>query len=232
MCRIKDPYLKLKCDMKLILISLLVLIPFSSFSQEAIKDTRSQLEKEDSNKEYGQEKITTLDLLEALDLASIRIHKFALGEFDKEYKLRIIADKYYQGKIVNTDTLLDYNNLYSYWVDGKHYPGYIDQIKFFSKTEDNQAELMLKTYAVSTKKEIDLTREDERQFFLWREFEKTPWKVDKKVPLLVFASSWLDKKNDVHRFCGVVKLNEGEKETMELLSSSPNYIIISYQVSE
>jgi hypothetical protein len=218
--------------MKPILISLLILFPFSAFSQEAISDTRSQLEKEDSNNAYGQEKITKLDLLEALDLASIRIHKFALGEFDKEYNLRIVADEYYQGKIVNTVTLLDENNLYSYWVDGKHYPGYIDQIKVFSKTEDNQAVLLIKTYALSTKKEISLTREDERQFFNWREFEKTPWEIDKKVPLLIFASSWLDKKHDFHRFCGVVMLNEGDKETKQLLRSSPNYIIISYQVSE
>jgi hypothetical protein len=210
----------------------MLLIPFSALSQEAISDTRSQLEKEDSNNSYGQEKITKLDLLEALDLASIRIHKFALGEFDKEYKLRIVADEYYQGEIVNTDTLLDYNNLYSYGVDGKHYPGYIDQIKVFSKTEDNQAELLIKTYALSTKKEISLTREDERQFFNWREFEKTPWEIDKKVPLLIFASSWLDKKHDFHRFCGVVMLNDGDKETKQLLRSSPNYIIISYQVSE
>ena len=77
-----------------------------------------------------------------------------------------------------------------------------------------------------------MEREDERQFFNWREFEKTTWKVDKKVPLLVFASSWLDKKNDFHRFCGVVKLNKDNEGTKELLNFSPNYIIISFLITE
>ena len=218
--------------MKPILISLLILISLSAISQEAISDTRTQLQKEDSNNLYNQEEITKLDLLEALDLASIRIHKFAIGTFDKEYKLQIFADEYKQAEIVKTDTLLDYNNLYGYWVDGNHYPGFIDQIKVFSKTEDNQAELLIKTYALSTRKELGLEIDDERQFFNWREFEKTVWKIDQKVPLLVFASSWLDKKYDFHRFCGVVKLNKDNEETKELLSLSPNYIIISFLITE
>jgi hypothetical protein len=218
--------------MKPLLITLITLLPLSAISQEALKDNRTQLQKEDSFNLYNQEDITTLDMLEALDLASIRIHKFALGRFDKKYNLQIIADEYYQGKIVNTDTLVDYNNTYLYWIDEKDYGGVIDQIKIFTKTDNNQAELMIKTYSMSTRKEVSLDIEDERQFFVWRAFENAEWKLEQKVPLLVFASSWLDKKYDFHRFCGVMKLNEGERDTKKLFRDSPNYILISYRVFE
>jgi hypothetical protein len=181
---------------------------------------------------YNVSEITTLDLLEALDLASIRIFKFGLGSFDKEYKFQIFADEYLDGKLVNTDTLLDHTNVYGFFIEEDYFPGFIDQLKIFTKTEENQSELRLNTYAFSIKKEVSLNINDERQFFIWREYKDATWKLNQKVPLLVFASSWLDKKYDFHRFCGVVKLAENEKDTKELLKSSPNYITISYKVSE
>ena len=90
---------------------------------------------------------------------------------------------------------------------------------------------MLKTGGISTKKEIELAKTDEKQFFLWRDYQKTTWALDKKIPLTMFASSWFDENINQHRFCGTVNLETGSKETAELLSFIPNYILISYQIT-
>ena len=195
-------------------------------------DNRSQLEKEDSNDLYNQSEMTSLDLLEALTLASVRIHKFKIGAFDKEYRLQIFADEYVNGSLIKTDTIIDYKNDYGFWIDGEHNQGFIDQIKIFTKTEENNSLLNIKTYALSSRKEINLGKTDSRQFYNWREYENTQWKLNEKIPLLIFASSWLDKKHNFHRFCGVVNLKENDEGTTELLTSSPNYIVVNYKISE
>lgn len=219
--------------MKNLILIPLIFLSLNLFSQnEKNLDKRSQLEKEDSNDMYNQSKITTLDLLQALELASIRIFKFDIGEFDKEYRLQIFSEEYVNSKLIKTDTLIDYKNDYSFWIDKKYNQGFIDQIKIFTKTEENISTLSLNTYALGSKKEINLGKNDHRQFYNWRAYEDTKWKLNKKIPLLVFASSWLDKKYNFHRFCGVVKLKEGDERTAELLKYSPNYIVINYKISE
>jgi hypothetical protein len=220
--------------MKTIILSALLFTSMNLYSQSEKKiiDKRNQLEKEDSNDLYNQSQVTTLDILEALDLASIRIHKFKIGTFDKEHRILIFADEYIDGKVIKTDTLLDSTNDYGFWIGDKYNQGFIDQIKIFTKTESNNSELRIKTYALSTQKEINLGKTDNRQFYNWREYEKTDWKLDEKVPLLIFASSWLDKQYNFHRFCGVVNLKEGDKRTTELLTSSPNYVVINYMVTK
>lgn len=219
--------------MKIFILILIAFLPFKSISQtKKVVDSRSQLEKEDSNDLYNQSEITTLDLLEALDLASIKIHKFKIGIFDREYKIEIFADEYVNGELINSDTLLDFINDYGFWIDGKYNQGFIDQIKFFTKTEENKSTLKISTYSLIAQKEINLGRSDNRQFYVWREYENTQWKLNENIPLLIFASSWLDKKLNTHRFCGVIKLKENDVRTTELLTSSPNYIVINYKISE
>jgi hypothetical protein len=144
----------------------------------------------------------------------------------------IFADEYINGKVTKTDTLLDSTNDYGFWIDDKYNQGFIDQIKIFTRTESNNSVLRIKTYALSTQKEINLEKTDNRQFYNWREYEKTDWKLDEKVPLLIFASSWLDKQYNFHRFCGVVNLKENDKRTIELLTSSPNYMVINYKITK
>jgi len=219
--------------MKIFFLIAIVFLSLNIYSQNEKKiDKRNQLEKEDSNDLYNQSKITTLDLIEALELASIRIHKFDIGNFDKEYKLQIFSDEYIQGKLIKTDTLLEFTNDYGFWVDGNYNQGFIDQIKIFTKTDENNSVLKIKTYAMDTTKEINLGKTDHRQFYNWREYENTTWKLNENIPLLIFASSWLDKENNFHRFCGVVNLKENDKKTNELLTSSPNYIVINYKISQ
>ena len=218
--------------MKTIILFLLTAI--TAYSQEFAKDPRSQLQKEDTNDLYSINEITELDIVEALGLAGIQIHKFDLGEFDEKYDLHLFADEYVHGKLVKTDTLLAYHNQYHYFLEGKEEPSsdYIDQIKIFTRTDENTSTLLIRTYVLATQKEIGLSKLDNQQFFLWREYKETAWKPNQKIPLMVFASSWLDKKYNFHRFCGVAKLSEGDEGTDELLNSSPNYIVINYKVSE
>ena len=219
--------------MKELLTVLLILISINTQSQaNKIENQSSQLEKEDPDNLYNEANISKLDLIEALELASIRIHKFNIGEFDQEYNLQIFAEEYVNGKMIKTDTLLDYTNDYDFEVDGKFHQGFIDQIKIFSKTETNNSILDIRTYALSSKSEINLAKNDHRQFYTWREYANTKWELNRKIPLLIFASSWLDKKYNFHRFCGVVKLRNDDEKTEELLNSSPNYIIISYKITE
>jgi hypothetical protein len=220
--------------MKNILTILLICNLSSLCSQSQIKDidSRTQLKKEDGLNFYNEESISKLDLIQALEIASVKIHKFQIGEFNKKLRLQIFADKYEDGKLIETDTLLDYNNEYIYFVDEKLKRNFVDQIKFFSKTDDNKSEITLQTYALSTKGKIELEKKRDKQFYLWREYTDTKWKLDEKISLMIFASSWFDESINLDRFCGVVKLNDNDDDTDELLTFSPNYVLINYRISE
>lgn len=212
----------------------LLLICLNVQAQKVKPDHRSSLQKEDASNQYRSDEITQLDLLHAMDFAGIRVQKFNLGQFDQKYQLYIFADTYEKGKIVKTDTILANDNEYHYYERGekKYFLDYIDQLKFITKTEDNRSEIRLHTYAMSTKKEIELNKWDDQQFYNWRFFSDAQWELNKKIPLMVFASSWQDKRYDFHRFCGVVNLEEGEEGTEELLQESPTYVLFSYQVTQ
>lgn len=219
--------------MKKIILFSILLLTLNVFGQsEVAMDNRSQLEKEDSNNMYRYNEISKLDLIEALELASIRIHKFDIGTFEKLYRLQVFADEYVNGKLIKTDTLIDYQNDYSFWIDEQYNQGFIDQIKIFTKTEENYSKLNIRTYALEATEEINLGKTDHRQFYEWRAYEETKWKLNQKIPLIIFASSWLDKEYNFHRFCGVVNLKENDERTQELLNFSPNYIVINYKISE
>ena len=211
-----------------------LLLPISFFGQEIQRDRRPQSMKEDSNNLYHAEEITTIDVMHALEFAGIGINKYDLGSFDKRYDFFLYAEEFRDGQSVNIDTMLSISNQYHYFERGreKYKLAFIDQIKILTKTEEGQCDLRIHTYSMMAPKEISLEKSDDRQFFVWRNYADTYWKLDKKIPLAVFASSWEDKEHGFHRFCGVVHLAEGDAGTEELLTSSPNYIEISYQVRE
>lgn len=56
--------------------------------------------------------------------------------------------------------------------------------------------------------------------------------MGKKIPLMVFASSWKDETYGFERFCGVAYLTENGEYTNQLLTQSPSYIVISNLVRE
>ena len=82
------------------------------------------------------------------------------------------------------------------------------------------------------KKKIELSKERDDQFFVWKRYRSAKWKKNEKTPLLIFGSSWHDPKFDIERFCGVSVLEHGTPDTKELLQLSPHYIQISYRISE
>jgi hypothetical protein len=218
----------------IILMLILLVLSFGIFCQENRKDTRRQILKEDGHNCYKSDQITKLDLLEALEFAGIQIHKFKIGRFDKKYYLKLMVDEYVNGKKVKSDILYSEDNLYHYYLSGKkeYFLDYIDQIKIITKDEENKSLLFIKTYKMSTRKEITYQKRDEKQFYLWRRYLDTEWKVNQEIPLMVYASSWLDKKIGLHRFCGSVHLTKNHEKTNELLSKSPHYFLFYYQVSE
>jgi hypothetical protein len=50
--------------------------------------------------------------------------------------------------------------------------------------------------------------------------------------MLVYSSSWYDKKYDIERSCGAVDLSNDQSATKELLSNSSHYFLISYKISD
>lgn len=203
-------------------------------SQQFKRDTRLQTIKEDAYNMYQSDKVSNLDLIEALELSGITINKFYFGSFDKEYNFIIIIDEFKDSRIVNSDTVLNDNNEYHYYTMGSKEVStdYIDQLKIFSKIEDSTLIFYFKTYGLSFKKEIIFKKYDKKSFYYFRSYIDTKWALNEKIPLLVYASSWLDKKGGFQRFCGVVNLSKNSEKTNELLASSPHYFMISYLINE
>jgi hypothetical protein len=231
-------------SVKLKNISLAVILFVAAYctavGQEYRKDMRPQAEKDDVYGEYQVDRITTLNLLKALELAGVRIFVFPLKPFDKKYKLDIYLHEYVDGKIVKTDSLYFFKRDNTYIHDGgenyigdKYYTDYIDHITFYTQEGDSVTTASLHTYAArlgGKKLQKKITRE--RQFYKWRSYSQTDWKIGVEIPLLVYASSWWDEKWAVDRFCGVVDLSRDEKETQELMESSLHYFVFTYKVYE
>ncbi len=216
--------------LKLALCSLF-LICSSGFSQKYKIDNRAQEEKEHT---YNTEDIGLADLIEMLKFQGIEINKFKLGKFDRRYIIYMLADEYLDGKMISTDTLLNTSNTYVYFESEEPLYHYIDQITIMSRDfpEEKKSQLMIKTYGFSTTRSIEMKNTEKENVLYWRKYLDTEWELNKKIPLLIYASSWLDKRYNVRRFCGVQYLKENDEDTNELLNSSPNYVKISYFVTE
>ncbi len=218
-----------------LLFTVLVLIFTSNLkSQDFKEDSRTQVQKEDSNNKYESEEITNLDLLQALEFAGIKVNKFNIGTFDKKYKFEVMVDEYKQGSIVNSDTILSYNNEYVFYPkqDTNYYINYFDQIKVISKIEDTVLTMQFSTYSMGFRHKINYSKASEETYYRFRTYNDTKWKLNKKVPLFIYASSWEDKDSKYQTFCGVVSLSEGDSRTIQLLDSSPHYYIVNYKISE
>lgn len=219
----------------IILLMLFAILNLTCLQAQKMKsDHRMQVLKEDGNDQYQSTEITTLDVLHALSLQGIQIMKFDIGKFDKRYMMRIFAETYEDGKVTAVDTIFAATNQYHYFERGEenYFQDYLDQLKFIVKADSNTSKVKLHTYKVVIPTSVKLKKEHEQQFFLWRSFSDSHWQLNKRIPLMVFASSWWDDQYKIHRFCGVVRLREKDKDTEELLQKSPTYIMISYEVNE
>lgn len=227
--------------MKKVFLLIIVLFGLTdAFSQdfEYKKDLRPQIKKEDPLNQYQTERISKTDLIHALELAGVSIHKFYLGQFDKQYTISLIQEEYKENKLVDSKVLFANTNAYYYIPDvapaGDEtlYMDYIDQLSFYSKNDGGKVSVTISSYNANFRSNLEQKIERKDQFYNWRGYSKTDWILNKQVPLLVYASSWYDEKYDFERFCGVVDLSYNEKDTQELLDSSTHYYVISYKVTE
>jgi hypothetical protein len=221
-------------------ISLIILFfPLFVFSQSAIKDTRPKEQKEDPYNAYNAENIDKTTLLKALHFAGINVFNIPLNKFNKSYHLEIDLDEYVDGENIHHKNIsVSDNNKYTYFPKNnpknKMLTNYIDQIIVYSKDQDTVDIIRLETYAggiSGIKLRNDSVGASRLHFYDGRRYGKTVWVLNKQIPVLIYASSWYDKENDVERFCGAVDLSRNEKETKELLEKSPHYYVISYKVS-
>jgi len=227
--------------MKKYLFVLFLVCPIMMFSQKIDyrKDDRSQIEKEDALNKFQSSELNSLDVIQALDYAGIRIHKFKLTPFEKKYKITIILDEYENSEKVKTVELFKGDNTYFYSSDSIiteasiPYYDFIDQLLFITKEELMYSKLTISTYSISSRNH-KLNRKELRdtQYYNWRRYYNHNWELNKYIPLLVYASSWYDSDSDIERFCGTVDLSQNKKDTDNLLKKSPHYFVISYQVSE
>jgi hypothetical protein len=213
------------------------LIAISSSGQKFKKNTSPQITKEDANNEYHSDKLSNLDMIQAFEALGIHVYKFDIGIFDTTYRFITTIDEFINGKMIKTDTLLNTLNTYSFYEKGvtEYYWDYIDQIKVITKQEilkkdTNTFSIHLQTYGEGVKKTFKYAKRDSQQFYSWVGYLDTQWKINKKIPLLIFASSWYDKKYDIQRFCGARNLKGNDPQTIELLSSSPRYYLVSYKI--
>ena len=203
-----------------------------SFGQEFKVDHRTQLEKENPMNRFHPEKTSMLDLLEVIEIQGITINKFEFGKFNKQYNIILLSDQYENGDFIKTDTLSQFESTYHYYKKGKPYFDFIDKIKIITKDKDTEIKLFIKSYSFSSEAKVELKRTSINSFFNWRRYKKTEWELDKKIPLMVFASSWKDEEYGFDRFCGVLYLTDNGKDTNELLALSPSYVVIYYRVEE
>jgi len=225
-----------------IIVSLFgILISINATSQDFKyrKDDRPQNVKEDEYNFYQADRIDEIQLLKALEITGVRIFDIPISPaFEKEYKFTVVLDEYVESKKTKSlDITLSYQgkNTYVYFIDNDSVPyfDYIPKLTVFTQDKDTVQTLKIEYYGGS-RSGIKLRENKLRdgQFYMWRAYSKTEWKLNEEIPLLVFASSWYDEKFKIERFCGVADLSMDEKKTKELLDSSPHYYVISLKISE
>jgi len=218
------------------------LISISAISQDIKyrKDDRPQNVKDDRGNFYQDMSISEIDILKALEMAGIRMFIFPIAPvFEKEYILTVYLNEYVNGEKINSRSLDRNRNIYYYRVidpitrENATYFDYVPKLTFFTKDNDTMMSLTLENYVSSTSG-IRLTKNKvrENQFYAWRAYSKTDWKLNEEVPLMVYSSSWYDEKNNAERNCAVRDLSLSEEATKELFDTSPHYYVISFKVSE
>ena len=216
---------------KLLFSTIIILLTKLLFSQEFKHDNRTQMDKENAL-DHNVNETTILDILDALESQGIRINKFKFGTFDKRYDIYLLYDVYNDGIITKKDTLCFFENTYRHYESDESYFDFIDHIKIVTKDSLSKSKLTIKTYSFLLRKDIELTKIHKKAFFIWRRYSDTKWKLNEKIPLMIYASSWTDKKLGIERFCGIPSLTKNGKYTNDLLSLSPNYIMIYYIVTD
>lgn len=221
-----------------------IMISINAMSQDIKyrKDERPKEIKEDRYDVYQVNRISELDILMALEMAGVRIFDVPISPaFEKEYNLSVNLDEYVDGKKVDSKDIIYTHrgkNVYVHFPNDSTeqvsvpYFDYIPKLTFFSKDNDSTLVLRVRHYGGSSGSPLKKKILRDSQFYNWRTYSKTDWKLNEEVPLLVYASSWYDERIKTDRFCGTVDLSLSEEDTKELLDKSPHYYVISLKVFE
>lgn len=225
--------------MNKILFLFIAFVCFSSVhAQKFQKDVRNQLAKEDALNTYNAELISKIDILKALELSGVNIYKFNIGKFDKRYKISLTMDEYINGVKQNSKEIIQGDNRYYYATDSIYtedteiFYDYIDLLFFYVKDNDSIVNIVISNYDRDSRVAFSKKKEKRSQFYIWRYYQDTQWKLNEEIPLLIYASSWFDSINNIERFCGVATLSKDDEDTKELLNSSPHYFCFSFKVTE
>lgn len=223
---------------KILLVSLFFVMFINTYGQKYHKDTRNETCKNNPLNMYKSSVINDIDILKSLALLGINIYKFNTGTFDKKYNITINMDEYVDGVKISSKKIIQGNNLYYfstdsiYTEDSEVLYNYIDQLSFYTKKDNNIVNIEVSTYATNSRATISEKKDRNSQFYSWRYYKETKWTLNEDIPLLVYASSWFDRKNNFERFCGIAVLEKNNRDTKELLDNSPHYICFSYKVTE
>jgi hypothetical protein len=220
--------------MKLLLFIACGLFSLNTYSQNFKKDLRPDSVKEDYMDEYQAGQINKVDLLRALNSLGVRVFNCQLlTRFTKTYNLTVNVDEFVNGKMINTKNVSpNEKNIYFFWEKDKQYADYANKIQLITRDADSvsilSVDIMGNTTGMKLKKHMDR----KNQWYGWRRFSETNWTLNAKIPLLVYSSSWYDRKFDIERSCGAVDLSNDKAATKELLDNSSHYFLISYKISD
>ena len=235
-----------------LLIALSCITGTWAWGQEFKPDTRPIEVRQDEDNKYQTDAISKVQLMQALEMAGIRIFDFPLKPFDKEYKFHVYIREYVNGKRVEKDESKEHpmfrgDNMYSEGTNTYgysetdsannkiRYKDYLKSLTFYAKTAeapDTITKIMVRTIGYGATMRLPEKKTGTIRRYGWRSYSKTDWVLNEEIPLLVYASWWYDEKHNVYRFCGATDLSKDAAATQQLLSHSPHYYIISYKVFE
>lgn len=216
--------------MKLHIILILYLFTTNSFGQGEYKpDERTSEQKLN----LSNSNVNKSDIINLLEFGGLQINKFDIGKFDRQLSIEFVLEEFIDSKRVSVETFAISGNTYNYDLEGNWYYDYIDSFDILTKEPiENKAHIKLNSAGMAMTKYLQLNNLKVGSFTAFRRYQDTKWQLNKKIPLLVFASSWYDKDINANRFCGAIYLEENHESTIELLEQSPNYIVVSYTVTE
>ncbi len=130
--------------------------------------------------------INNHDIIDALAFTGIGIFKFQIDSLKEAHNFYLILDEYVgKNNLVKTDTLLGYS---PFEINTNN----IGTIRFLTKIINNSYDttyLFISTSNVAVFKEIVMNKKYVRKHY-WLKFSKSEVAINKKIPLLFYASEW------------------------------------------
>jgi hypothetical protein len=170
------------------------------------------------------------DIIDALAINGIQIHKCNIGSFDKGYLIHFTFDEYLHGELIKSDTIpVEFSNqiinreLDTITNEYIFKASYLNNIQVITKIESTNLTIRINTQNGSLNDNRDLKENYNVEGFyqIFKNIE-TKWKLNEKVSLVTCVSSWKDENTGQNRLCGVFP---------DLLKDTSHYIEICYYVT-